>query len=197
MIQELVGALASAGLVLGAAPGERFPALDAFEWVAGTPRLVIEDVETLLRSKEPPVGAGYGILPLRVTRANPAEHPAFLSFGRPDPSTGLDALSLIVDGALFREDEARALDLAFDWFVLLCDQLPVLYGWADWETATFLEAAPSRRDVRSGSMPRLMRFNAFAPSLLHHAPSTATANVTRIRRVASGTLVCERARAPA
>ena len=195
MIQDLLDALAAAGLALGAPASERFPALDAFEWVAGTPRLRVEDVETLLRSKEPPVGAGYGVLPLRVTRAGLAEQPAFLSFGRPDPSTGLDALSLIVDGALFREDEAHALDVAFDWLVLLCVQFPVLYGWADWETATFLQAAPSRRDVRSGSVPRLMRFNAFAPSLLHHARSAATADGTRTRRLASGMLICERPRA--
>ena len=184
LLTRLLARLAGAGLRLGAPPDERYPALSGFRLQGSRPAVVAEDLETLLRGKEPPVGAGYGIMPFLV------EHPAFsgdshafLTFARPDPSTRLDGATLVVDGAAFRPDEATALDTAFEWFALLCDALAAVYAWADWETATFLVAAPSRRDVRAGRIPRLMRFNAIRRDGQAAVDGAALDRTARVRRV--------------
>ena len=198
LVEGLLERLAAAGLHLGAPPGEAYPALVGFHLGGARPCVAVTDVEHLLRSREPPVGPGYGVLPLAIAADGlPGEHHAFLTFARPDRATDLDGLTLVVDGALFRHDEPTALDAAYAWFVLLCEALPLVYGWADWETATFLVAAPSRRDVRSGRLPRLMRFNAVRGELESVlAEPEVAARVRRPRRLAHGGVAFELARDP-
>lgn len=170
-LERLLARLAAAGLPLYLDGADRFPARDAFLRGGDLPRLREVDVEELLRSRPPPRGNGYGVLPLRVNLPEaPGGYDAFLRFGAADAATGLEITSLAVDGALFAANEARAMDVAFQWLALLAEEsAPLVYGWAHWETAVFLEAAPSRREVSTGVLPRLMRFNAlgldFLPSL--------------------------------
>ena len=117
---------------------------------------------------------------------------AFLTFGRPDAETSLDSVSLIVDGGLFRGDQVGALDAAFDWFAALGELLDVVYGWGDWETAVMFDAPPTRRDVRAGRVPRLLRFNAFGAALLSAVDLDAlVAHATRVRRLPGGALLVE------
>jgi hypothetical protein len=193
LVDALLAGLAAAGLDLGAPEPDAYPALAGFAATdSGAGRAAAQDLETLLRSKEPPVGAGYGILPLRTPPSGDAGAQAFLTFSRPDPSTGLDGVSLVVDGAAFLRDEPAALDAAFEWFAVLCCRLDVLYGWADWETATFLVAAPSRRDVRAGALPRLLRFNAVGPGLAAAVDLPAIeSSARRYRRLANGVVLFE------
>jgi hypothetical protein len=192
LLDPLFRNLARAGLMVGAPDAEKYPALAGFNLDGPTPTMRFDVLDQLFRSKEPPVGAAYGIIPLQASGVGPGISAVHLSFARPDPVTGLDGVNMVIDGALFRADEDVALDAAFEWFAILSGHLDAVYGWADWETATFLVAAPSRRDIRSGSVPRLLRFNALGPSL-HTVVDVGTIerSATRFRRLATGTVLFE------
>lgn len=196
LIDALLEDLAAAGLHLGSPADHAYPALAGFSKTdTGRYRASTGDLEIYLRSKEPPVGAGYGVLPFRITVPELPDAQAFLTFSRPDSSTGLDGVSLIVDGAASARHQPAALDAAFRWFASLCARLPVAYGWGDWETATVLVAAPSRRDVRAGVLPRLLRFNAIGPAL-SGAVDLAKAEATALRfdRLPNGVVLFEAGR---
>jgi hypothetical protein len=183
LVEDVLRRLAGAGLRLGAPAGEDFPALRGFRLDGSGPVVIDAEIDELLRSRPPPVGSGYGVLPLLVQRPGlSGEGFASLTFARPDPATGLDGATLVVDGALFRSDEETALEAAFAWFGVLCESLDAAYGWADWETASFLVAAPSRREVRAGSLPRLMRFNALGRGLFASLPAGAIERAPRLHR---------------
>lgn len=194
-VDSLLARLWSSGLELDQSAGV-YPALAGFTWERGRPRLTVADAEDLLRSRKPPRGAGYGVLPLRVTLPERLNRPAFLSFAWPDAATALDSVSLVVDGALLAEFDVIAFDAAFEWFSILCEQVNATYGWADWETATFLEASPTARDVRAGHIPRLMRFNAFGRSLLATIDDLAAleSSAVRLRRLDGGAILFEPSR---
>src|SRR5262249_55236380 len=145
---------------------DAFPALPALLGLRTGEALTDAALEDVLRDRKPPVGPGYGVMPLWLRRAEGLDGAAFFSFGRPDRGTGLDRVMLVLDGELFQGDEPVALDAAFALFALLCAELDAVYGWSDWETATFLEAAPTARDVRAGTLPRLLRFNALPLAML-------------------------------
>lgn len=190
-VEGLLARLAAANLPLYLDGADRFPVRDAFVVDDGPPRLRDVDVEDLLRSRPPPRGNGYGVLPLRVARPElPAGCDAFLRFGVTDAGSGLEITSLAVDGALFAPDEAPALDAAFEWLALLSADSALVYGWADWETAVFLQAAPSRREARAGLLPRLMRFNALGPDFLRSLDRAALrAQAERWRTLPDGTVL--------
>lgn len=168
LLAAVLAGLGASGISPDRAGAARYPALASLD--GGT----AAELEDLLRSREPPVGPGYGVLPCRVRRPALPEAEAFLTFSRPDPITGLDGVILAVDGGCFGDDTGTALDAASDWLFALCRALDATYGWADWETASFLVAAPSRRDVRAGRLPRRMRLNALGPALAHLAPDEVT-----------------------
>jgi hypothetical protein len=192
-MRPLLTALESAGLTLDADASDAFPALPLLLRLRAGETPADAALEDLLRDRAPPLGPGYGVVPLRLNRAEGLDGAAFLSFGRPDRATGLDRVMLVLDGALFQTDEWAALDVGFDLFALVCAELDAVYGWSDWETATFLEAAPTARDVRAGSLPRLLRFNALTPAMLDRleAPDLC-GRLPRSRRLPSGVLVFER-----
>jgi hypothetical protein len=193
-VQSLLAILEAGGLTLDSDADSAYPTLPVLlRWRAGEVPSG-EVLEDLLRVRPPPLGPGYGVVPLRACLADGPGGAAFLSFGRPDRVTGLDRLMLVLDGALFQRDEPAALGTAFDLFVRLCADLEAVYGWSDWETATFLEAAPTARDVRAGVLPRLLRFNALNPTLLARLEARDLyARTPRVQRLPSGMLVFERA----
>ena len=165
LLDVLFTRLAAAGLFLDL-PATEYPAL-ALAGPDGRTRLEPPALEDLLRSRQPPVGPGYGVLPLRVHSEGAAPGvPAFLTFGRPHRASGLDSVTLAVDGAAAHGDHERGPAPALDWLTALAQPLAAVYGWADWETATFLVAAPMRRDILSGTIRRLFRWNLFGPALL-------------------------------
>lgn len=165
-MERVLARLADEGLAVAWDGPDRFPALAGLTRApGGAVRLAHPNPELLLRSAPPPVGAGYGVIPLRTTRSGvPRGVPAFFSLARPDAS-GIDSVSLAIDAALFQPDEEAGLDAAFAWLIALCELFTPRYAWGDWETAGFLVATPGRREVQSGQIPRLLRFNAVAPSL--------------------------------
>jgi len=196
LVDALLDDLAVDGLHLGGPTAAAYP---AFAGISGTgapsDNASAEDLEMLLRSKQPPVGAGYGVLPFSISIPELHDAQAFLTFSRPDGATGLDGVSLIVDGAAFARHQPAALDAAFRWFASLCSRLAAVYGWGDWETATFLVAAPSRRDIRAGVLPRLLRFNAIGPSLFGAVDlAAAEATAPRFRRLVNGVVLFEAGR---
>lgn len=156
----------------------------------GRVRLDTAALEDLLRNRRPPVGPGYGVLPLRFHGEGPGEDcPAYLTFGRTDPASGLDSVTLVVDGAAARGGHEHGPAAALDWLTALAEPLAAVYGWADWETATFLVAAPMRRDVLGGEVRRLFRVNLFGPALLAGGDAERLeAAATHARRLSSGAL---------
>jgi hypothetical protein len=79
----------------------------------------------------------------------------------------------VVDGSVARGDERRGPASAPAWLSALAGAVGAVYGWADWETATFLVAAPMRRDIAAGTIGRLFRVNFFGPALLTRTDEAA------------------------
>lgn len=189
LVAELLDRLADCHMRLDTTSADRFPALDGFDATVQPPRLLV-DPGPLLRDRQPPVGAGYGVLPLCVALPDaPERWPAFLSFGRPHTATGLDSVSLAVDGAVAVR-EPSGMNALVSAFGALCQTLGVVYGWGDWETATFLVAAPTRVQARRGQITRFFRLNAFSPTLLAQLDADALLAAAHARhRTPDGALI--------
>ena len=191
-LARLIARLGADGLVPDMGAEASYSALAAIQ--AEDERLPLGDkqIEAILRTRQPPVGAAYGLLPFRAGRDGLPAAPVLLSFGRPDVASGLDTVSLVVDGRLFRADEGAALDAAVAWLIALAESVDAVYGWGDWETAVMFEASLTARDVRVGHIPRLLRVNLFGPALLARIDSAGLVDQAgRTVRRPSGALVVE------
>ncbi len=152
--------------------GTRFPAMSAISTADGRITIAEVDIETLLRTKAPPLGPGYGVITLRCDEpwAGPAGVEAFLSFPRPDPVSGLDAVLLTISGEAFHDALGRTAPAAFersrDWFALLSEELGAIYGWGDWEDISYAVAPPTRPQALAGQVTHLFRLNCFGPALV-------------------------------
>jgi len=193
MLGPLLAGLEDAGATLAPDACMGYPALTVLHGWRRSGRLDGIDFEDLLRSRPLPVGAAYGVVPLRLEWSGLAAGAAYLSFARRDPATDLDSACIVIDAAIFRDYEPAALTHAFALFVSLCTLLHAVYAWSDWETATFLEGSPSRRDLLARRLPRLMRFNAARPGLLGGYDLAAIrARAPRFAETGDGLLVFER-----
>ncbi len=174
-LTALLETLARDGLTLAPTTesGDRFPAMEHIHLHDGRPEIAAVDVEDLLRTRRPPLGAGYGVIALhcREPWAGADGAAAFVSFGRPDAATGLDSLMLTVDGAAMRysgQGSGAAFERCIDWFTSLATHLSAAYGWGDWEDLSFGVALPTRAQVVAGQVPFLFRLNLFGPALVRH-----------------------------
>ncbi len=174
LLEAVLRRLYAAGLapVAVTAEGDRYPAMAAIAMADGRVIVNAPDVETLLRTKAPPLGPGYGVISLSCAEPWTVAGGigAFLSFPRPDATTNLDAVLLTTAGEAFRDEAGRTVPEAFarctDWFAALAEELEAIYGWGDWEDISYAVAPPTRPQALAGQSRHLFRLNCFGPALV-------------------------------